>query len=574
MSSKNSRLTMSTTVTTSHVWERCRLPRRGTETPCPFASGPEILRAVREQVPEIYRQHALDQYQHEFVPRMESIAAQFVQNAWLELGWNLRVGDRFTSEAHIQNLRVVEAHHRLARSQIHSLRDQGLLRQVAEETWEVVRVPRRVEMTQELAALAREYPRFAAEVELHQRTGPHLATILTGATDPLQLLFPGGSLELLERFYVEGSDLPAYHRLMQLAVSRAIASLPVRRALRVLEVGAGTGSFTRAVLPALPAEQTEYVFSDVGPAFLAAAKTQFAEYSGVDYRLFDLEKDPAPQGFAPGAFDLILATDVLHATCDLRQTLLNLRACLAPGGLLMFLEVLPRRHGWNSIFGLLKGWWHYTDTQLRTDSPLLDRTRWQSLLTDCGFENVASFGGYVNDSESEQAVFMAFAPAEANAPVVAESMASPAATGYVVFADRSGVADRLIALLRGPRKRGGACAAWNRVSADGPLRVHHCGGFGRRHATAAERGLGGGWRARGCGSLLEPGSSLIDGARHAATERSPADRRIERVVPGPGGVRAAAAGVVRHSQRPSRSGWGSRGRPGLVAAGGFAPCGQ
>lgn len=430
-------------------WDRCRLPRRGIEKPCLFASGSEILRAVREQVPEIYRQYALDQYQHEFIPRIKSIAAQFVQNAWLDLGWDLRVGDRFTSDAHIQNLGIIGAYHRLGRSQIHSLSDQGFLRQVAVDTWEVVRAPRRTEMTQELAVLASEYPRFSAEVELHMLTGPHLATILTGATDPLQLLFPDGSVEMLERFYAKGSDLPAYNHLMQLAVSRAIASVPDRRALRILEVGAGTGSFTHTVLPTLPAEQTEYTFSDVEPFFLEAAKSQFAEYSGVDYLLFDLERDPASQGFTPGTFDLILASDVLHATCDLRKTLLNLRACLAPGGLLMFLEALPRRHGWNGIFGLLADKRHYADTQLRTDSPFLDRPRWETLLTDCGFENVASFGCHVNESASEQAVFIAYAPAEANTPVVAESPALPAATGYVVFGDQSGVADRLIGLLRG-----------------------------------------------------------------------------------------------------------------------------
>jgi thioester reductase-like protein len=112
----------------------------------------------------------------------------------------------------------------------------------------------------------------------------------------------------------------------------------------------------------------------------------------------------------------------------------------------MFMELLPGRHGSHSIFGVLKGWWRFTDTPLRTDSPLLDRTRWQALLTDCGFENVSSFSAYVNDAESEQAVFLAFAPAPALAEP--EPKASPAATGYVVFADRSGVADLLIARLR------------------------------------------------------------------------------------------------------------------------------
>lgn len=433
------------------VWEPCGLRGRGVDAPCPLAPNAEIINAARSQVPAIYRQYALDVYQHEFVPRNEELAAQFIQNAWLDLAWDRPVGSRFTSEDHLRRMHVVETHRRLALSQLRSLAHRGLLRQLDDEFWEVHKPLRRADVLAQLDQLALVYPQFAADIEMNRRTGPQLAVIMTGAVDPMSLLFPNGSFELLERFYTEGSDLPAYNRLMQVAISRAIADLPPRRALRVLEVGGGTGSLTKAVLPLLPREQTEYAFTDIGPGFLAAAKTRFAEYSGVEYKVLDLEKDPASQGFSADSFDLILATEVLHATCDLRQTLNHLHFCLAPGGLLMFLEVLPRRHGCNSVFGLLKGWWRFTDESLRRSSPLLERIDWERLLANCGYENAASFGGYLNDAESEQAVFLAKKPLTprptTDAPRAVDPQVTVAPKGFVVLADEGGIAQQLIERL-------------------------------------------------------------------------------------------------------------------------------
>jgi SAM-dependent methyltransferase len=86
--------------------------------------------------------------------------------------------------------------------------------------------------------------------------------------------------------------------------------------LRVLEVGAGTGGTTTALLPLLPAESTEYVYSDISSAFLAAAEERFARYPFVTYRVVDIERSPQMQGLTPGSFDIVVAANVLHATRD------------------------------------------------------------------------------------------------------------------------------------------------------------------------------------------------------------------------------------------------------------------
>ena len=71
---------------------------------------------------------------------------------------------------------------------------------------------------------------------------------------------------------------------------------------------------------------------------------------------------------------------MVHATADLRQTLGRLRELLAPGGMLLMLEVAGLERWIDITFGLTEGWWRFTDTDLRPDYPLLSRDRWLDLL--------------------------------------------------------------------------------------------------------------------------------------------------------------------------------------------------
>ncbi len=379
-------------------------------------------------------------------PRVDALAHQSVHNAWLQLGWQPRVGERFTAEELFDRLGVAVQHWRLANAQLHHLSKHGWLRAGGEDAWEVVRVFHEADTSAGWEALAADYPNFATEVVLHQLVSPHLAAVLAGAKDPMEVLFPGGSSEHLERFYVEGVDFPAAAHLIGAAFARLLEALPSGRLLRVLEVGAGTGSLTRVLLPLLPADRTEYLFTDIGPAFLAAARKQFADYPFTDYRIFDVQKDASAQGLEAGGFDLIVGTLVLHATADLKQALRNLRGCLAEGGMLLFQELFPRRHAWDNIFGLLKGWWRFTDTALRQHSPLLERATWLALLGECGFHDAGSFGSATDERESEQAFLFAFAPA---AEQDAEAARAPAATGtYMVLTDGGGVGNAVSTRLR------------------------------------------------------------------------------------------------------------------------------
>ena len=432
-------------------WEAKRLRGSRVSGTPGFEAPGKIADLVNEGLEERYERHKLADYLGDFASRVDSLACRCVEEAYKELGWNLQVGEVFTTGSLLEQLGIVSEHHRLAGAQLKALVVDGVIEKLDDSQWRVIREFSVTDVLTELAGLRVDYPEYAADLDLYDMAWPRLAEVLCGDTDPLEVLFPGGSSEKLEAFYIKGADFPANNEMLACAVARAVEGVSSRRAVRILEVGAGTGSLTRSVLETLPAESIDYTFTDNGPAFISEARKAFADNSSIEFGIFDIEKDPDDQGIDPAGYDLILATNVIHATSELKRTLAQLKSCLAPGGLLMFLEVTRSRNGLDLIFGLLKGWWQYTDMDLRPDSALLNRQQWEDLLADCGFGNIASF---VNTPEAEHAGQTAFIAERGEAledpedlPEDNEGEADAEAPTVVIFSDCADFSGKLSGLL-------------------------------------------------------------------------------------------------------------------------------
>ena len=104
----------------------------------------------------------------------------------------------------------------------------------------------------------------------------------------------------------------------------------------------------------------------------------------LQFRTLDIERDPLEQGFEPHSFDLIIASDVLHATKDLRKTLDQIKQLLGSGGTVVIVELTRPWLFMTLIFGLLKGWWLFDD-DVRRDEPCISQETWKGLLHDAGF---------------------------------------------------------------------------------------------------------------------------------------------------------------------------------------------
>ena len=123
-------------------------------------------------------------------------------------------------------------------------------------------------------------------------------------------------------------------------------------------------------------------------------RKHFAErYPFVTFQLLDITKDLPAQKFQPDSFELIVATNVLHATPAIKNTLSNVRLLLKTHGWLVLNEMTKAQDLLTLTFGLLDGWWLYEDRQYRIqDSPLLTPETWTRLFREVGFRQVEILG--------------------------------------------------------------------------------------------------------------------------------------------------------------------------------------
>ncbi len=337
----------------------------------------------------VVTEHRVPVYE-EASPHIEALSAAFIAAALAELGWKPKVGDRIDAPALIERLGVVESQQRLVGRLLVILGEVGVLRPDG-DGWRVAQPLTTIDTQKEFAALSAQYGKLLhAELGLLGACGPHLASVLNGTADPLALLFPNGSSQLAESLYQESPAGRAFNQLVGEAIGQVVAALPPDRRIRVLEIGGGTGATSSFVLPHLPKDRTEYLFTDISPAFTQKAERKFAEYPFVSYQPLDIERDLSQQGLGGRQFDIIVAANVLHATRDLDETFAHVRQLLAPGGLLAMLEIFARQRWIDLTFGLTDGWWRFTDRARRTDYPLLDRDAWVSFLTEQGFTDVVA----------------------------------------------------------------------------------------------------------------------------------------------------------------------------------------
>lgn len=116
-------------------------------------------------------------------------------------------------------------------------------------------------------------------------------------------------------------------------VARLLRRLPEPCA-RALDVGCGTGRITRC----LAARCREVIGIDPAPEMVRVARERAAALGNVRFECTGLEEFDAP----PGSFDAVVAVLVLHHV-PLRPSLARLRELLAPGGVLLVLELDAQR---------------------------------------------------------------------------------------------------------------------------------------------------------------------------------------------------------------------------------------
>ncbi|KAH0594700.1 Polyketide synthase [Metarhizium humberi] len=221
------------------------------------------------------------------------------------------------------------------------------------------------------------------DFQLTAASGENLPAVIRGETTILEHLTKDNKLN---NYYQHALGFHALNDLIAATVKQIAHRYP---RMNICEVGAGTGGASRRIFAELGTAYSSYTYTDISSGFFSKAQEDFAAYKDrMIYKTLDITVDPAEQGFEHGAYDLVVAANVLHATPDLVATLSNARKLLRPGGFLVMMEFTDKsvlRLG--VIIGGLPGWWIGADTG-RKHSPCVSLPEWNDILLGSGFAGI------------------------------------------------------------------------------------------------------------------------------------------------------------------------------------------
>ena len=244
-----------------------------------------------------------------------------------------------------------------------------------------------------------------AGVILVETTMRALGDILTGQRRATDVMFPDSSMRLVEGTNQGNTIVDFFNEVL---ANTVIAYIHERQAhgaeaLRILEIGAGTGGTSAMLLAKLRELHghpvREYCYTDISRGFLLHGEQVYgAANPFLTCRLFNVEEPLADQEVAADAFDVVIAANVLHATSNIRRSLRNAKAALKKHGLLLLIEMSANTLFSHLTYGLLEGWWAYDDAELRLPGcPALSPQSWRSVLEAEGFQAIFSPTDHVID---------------------------------------------------------------------------------------------------------------------------------------------------------------------------------
>ncbi|MFK7874841.1 MAG: SDR family NAD(P)-dependent oxidoreductase [Paracoccaceae bacterium] len=172
----------------------------------------------------------------------------------------------------------------------------------------------------------RNHPSHQAELLLLAEIGESLVDRLTGE----DLFEPNAAL--IEQLNDTAPFAAETNQLTIATIQSMVDAWPEDRPMRILEVCGGTGGLASWILPILPAERTDYLFTDPSEALVAKVERRLSMHNFMRTSTLDLAKDFFEQGLTANYFDLVIGTK-LYAHNGRTPTFLNtLQSVMADGG--------------------------------------------------------------------------------------------------------------------------------------------------------------------------------------------------------------------------------------------------
>ncbi|KAL7621657.1 hypothetical protein AAE478_008984 [Parahypoxylon ruwenzoriense] len=255
--------------------------------------------------------------------------------------------------------------------------------------------------------------------------GEYLPQILRGEIPPLQILMRNN---FLNNFYKDGLGTEQHYAQAAYYIELMAHKNPN---MKILEIGAGTGGASLPVLKSLggsngtPPRFDSYTFTDISVGYFEKAREKLAPWVPfMKFSKLNIEEDILAQGYEEGSYDLIIASNVLHATRFVNKTLENTRKLLKPNGKLVLSEITnpSQKMRFHMTAGSLEGWW-YGEEDGRHYGPTLTVNEWDERMIQSGFTGVdIDFRNFEDDRDLSLSVMVTTANRPVAPPIPRESL--------------------------------------------------------------------------------------------------------------------------------------------------------
>ncbi len=237
-----------------------------------------------------------------------------------------------------------------------------------------------------------QFPEEIYSVKLLARVYGFIISFIRGKVFPEEILFPWGSFELVEQFY-KNSNMYNYGSQILAYCLNEVIKYKFKRPVKILEVGSGTGEATESVLNVCEDYIDKLYFTDILKTFVKIGKDKFKSRGDlIEYKKFDITKEPEKQKLNQKDFDIIFAVNTIHATDDVIKSLQNIYNLLNDNGVVLITEMTAEKGQLHRFleftWGILPSYHKYKDTELRQGSPVLTTEKWADVLKKVNFRDV------------------------------------------------------------------------------------------------------------------------------------------------------------------------------------------
>lgn len=380
-----------------------------TKTACHLASESVVdaFTRTKAQSDRFIKGNKLSGYANHIQPKQTELVIVHTLDAFDQLGYSIRSAQPGETIPRIPHL---PKHDKLM-AVLRGLLEKARLVDIENSTMTRTLVPIPSKSASELLQeLLCEYPEHSYDHKLISLTGSRMADCLTGKIEAIQLLF--GSSEgrdLAAGMYGKSPINVAWLRQLEHFWEQFVAQLPAHREepINILEVGAGTGGTTAALLPLLARSRVPicYTTSDISPSLVAGLRKRFKKHRWMRFEVVDIEK--APPSKLLGTQHVVLATNCVHATQSLANTTKNIHKVLQPDGFLIMLEMTEALPWVDSVFGLVEGWWLFNNSRHHA---LAQPDLWEKTLRGNGYSHVDWTDGHLPENSIQRIIFALASP--------------------------------------------------------------------------------------------------------------------------------------------------------------------